>query len=653
MGARPGDRGEFDALLRGAGLEDRPLTAEAATQSFKADSPTGPFPLGPLADDKLPQLPKISVYTPERALGDRPSGIAARSELLIRGVLGEGGSGRVLLASQRSLSREVAVKVLYPNATHRAKRRLLNDALVAGALEHPNILPVHALGQDADGRPVLVLRRVHGVNWEHLLRERDHPDWSRLEMLPKERLLAHLEILLQVCNAVHFAHSREIVHRDLKPDNVLVGNYGEVYLIDWGLACKLPVEPATLSPRPEGAPAYMAPEMVHPSLGPIGPHTDVYLLGATLHHILVGVPPHAGRDLYDVLWSAVLSEPRSFPPSVPEALARLCAAALSQDPAQRPPTVMAFRQGITRYLEDRKAIELAARLSTESWERLRALTPDGALPPQDVLTTEAVGRALDRCRSGFEQAMSVWPDGEDARRGLAQALHWSVERALHLRNTVDARALLSALTAPEASLRARVEALEATVQKERRLLAAASSAAREADPRPTASARAVLAAGLLAGVLGAVGLVWESAPQDRSGVRLRTLLEFDALLVALTLTLVFALRRRLLVNESGRRYALLTLLTFGVLGVSATTVFLRGGTGHEASVHAMVLCGACALLGAVVYHRGMSVVAVLQFTAGALAAWRPTWTVPAGTTAMVLTLIWMLGLTSLQARRPG
>jgi hypothetical protein len=87
--------------------------------------------------------------------------------------------------------------------------------------------------------------------------------------------------------------------------------------------------------------------------------------------------------------------------------------------------------------------------------------------------------------------------------------------------------------------------------------------------------------------------------------------------------------------------------------VSTTTVFLRGGTGHEASVHAMVLCGACALLGAVVYHRGMSVVAAVQFAAGALAAWRPAWTVPAGTTAMVLTLIWMLGLTSLQARRPG
>src|SRR5262249_9535023 len=145
----------------------------------------------------------------------------------------------------------------------------LEEAKTTGLVDHPGIVPVHALGRDPAGRPILVMKRVEGVSWRQLLDDSTDVAWTTLERPGTDRLAFHLETLMQVCNALAFAHRRGIIHRDIKPSNVMVGEFGEVFLLDWGIACPIQrgagasssdetAPAATLC----GTPAYMAPEML-------------------------------------------------------------------------------------------------------------------------------------------------------------------------------------------------------------------------------------------------------------------------------------------------------------------------------------------------------------------------------------------------------
>ena len=148
-------------------------------------------------------------------------------------VLGEGGMGQVILAHQQTLDREVAIKRTKAEvADASAVASLLIEARIMGALEHPNIVPVHLLGRDGNGNPVLVMKRIEGVSWRDLLLQPDHPVWDRLQLQSRERLVNNLEILMQVCSAVHFAHSRGVIHRYIKPEKVMLCGFGEFYLVD-------------------------------------------------------------------------------------------------------------------------------------------------------------------------------------------------------------------------------------------------------------------------------------------------------------------------------------------------------------------------------------------------------------------------------------
>src|SRR5262249_35011988 len=151
------------------------------------------------------------------------------------------------------------------------------------------------------------MKHVEGVSWRDLLRDGAHPAWAKVGAPGEDRLVSHLQILMQVCNAVEFAHRRGLIHRDIKPANVMVGEFGEVYLLDWGIAARTGIlaeasshlgeSGAEPTPRMLGTPAYMAPEMLSRKVGPIDERTDVYLLGATLHEVLTGRPRHVGSTL--------------------------------------------------------------------------------------------------------------------------------------------------------------------------------------------------------------------------------------------------------------------------------------------------------------------------------------------------------------------
>jgi serine/threonine-protein kinase len=283
------------------------------------------------------------------------------------------------------------VKRLVPEASgEEAIRALVQEARVTGSLEHPNIAPVHALGADAHGRPVMVMRRIHGTPWSALLRDKQAPDWAPAG----DALAGHLEILLQVCNAVWFAHSRGIIHGDLKPDNVMLGAYGEVYVVDWGAALStreddprgLPWAGAVRTVT--GTPAYMAPEMI--GLGAaISVRTDVFLLGAVLHEMVTGAPPHAGASMYDAMKTAFVARPLAYAPSVPAELAAICQRAMASDPADRFPDAHALRGAVAAYLDVRIA-ELARRRSQEA--RPTAAPPAPGRWP--VALAAAAGAAL-------------------------------------------------------------------------------------------------------------------------------------------------------------------------------------------------------------------------------------------------------------------
>lgn len=378
--------------------------------------------------------------------------------LRLGGLLGEGGMGRVHRATQSSLGREVAVKGLRPEVRGpQARRLLLQEAWVTGALEHPNIVPLYALSSDEGGWPLLVLKRIEGEPWSQLLGD---PEAARRHGA-SDLLAWNLGVLQQVCQAVHFAHSRGILHRDLKPANVMIGAFGEVYLVDWGLAVSLRAEHAGRIPlardehRVAGTPHYLAPEMLRGDGAALSPRTDVYLLGGLLYEILTGEPPHAGADVQTV-FAGIPDFLPLFPEEAPSELAALCSAALSAEPAQRPASAQVFQRSLQAFLDHRGAVVLVA----EARRSLRALGAALALAPSAAARAEQY-RLYGVCRLGFQQARRIWPAHPTAAAGLRAATLAMLDQAVAQRDHRAAAVLLADLDGPPPeALRAALDALE-------------------------------------------------------------------------------------------------------------------------------------------------------------------------------------------------
>jgi eukaryotic-like serine/threonine-protein kinase len=513
------------------------------------------------------ELPRISIdlqqTMPSSPGHERLSPAKVDRDLEVLGLLGEGGMGRVFLARQHSLDREVAIKTLRRSASDKERAALLSEGAITGHLEHPTIIPVHALGIDSEGEPVLVMKRVEGVEWSELVDKPDHPAWGDD---PRDRLTAHLEILMQVCNAVEFAHEKQILHRDIKPQNVLIGRHGEVYLGDWGLAVRLDRD---WEPQPLcGTPAYMAPEMVVG--GVVDPRTDVYLLGATLHHLLTGAPRNGGSRPSEALLDAMRSAPFAYPPSVPEELAELCNRATACDPNDRPAGARELKQGIADYLAHRSAIALG-RSAVERVGKLRRLVGEGALG--DAAVQEEIDRLAVEARFGLTQARAEWRDNPAAVAAEAE-----LESLLALR-------------------RARAAELERM--------------ARELDPSVGQRPRAIAATALTA---VAVGLSVVSIVTGQAWLTPRILLvQACAPLGAFLLALV-VFGRAVIKNAFNRSIAVTAAAIVG--GIAVSRVF--GVMGH-ASVP-QILTNDC-LIGAVATAvSGASILPAAWWCAGMLGA---------------------------------
>jgi serine/threonine-protein kinase len=375
--------------------------------------------------------------------------------LVVEEAIGWGGMGVVHAATQTSIGRKVAVKMLRPEQRNQAQAmHLLREAWVTGRLEHPSVVPIYDVSLDDSGQPVIVLRRIEGMEWGALL---DEPDEVRRRFAAHDHLEWNLRILIQVCNAVHFAHQRGILHRDLKPENVMVGELGEVYVLDWGIAVSMNDDGSGRLPllrdarEVAGTPYYMAPEMWSGDPSRLSPRTDVYLLGAILYEVATGKPPRHGHSITEL--SARASEPLVLSESLPPGLAEICRRALAVDPNDRPESALALRRELESYLE-RRSSEL---ILAEAARAVKALEAELLLPKP---RRDAAYNLFGACRFGFEQVLSRSPDDAGARNGLSRAVTVLVEHELAADDPKAAAALLASLPSPHPELAEKIAAAE-------------------------------------------------------------------------------------------------------------------------------------------------------------------------------------------------
>jgi formylglycine-generating enzyme required for sulfatase activity len=291
-----------------------------------------------------------------------------RYELLAE--LGRGGMGVVHRARDRRLLRDVALKVLRvedgaAGGTLPARRlaRFLEEARVASRLGHPGIAPVHELGRDESGRVYFTMPLVEGEDFEHVLEHvrAARNGWSTTRALG---------VLLRVAEAVAFAHSRGVLHRDLKPANVMVGRFGEAYVMDWGLARVREASGVaqnldlaanlTLEGDVMGTPAYMPPEQAAGRLSELDARADIYALGAILYHVLALRMPYARigeRPSARVVLERVRVGPpqplSELQPAPPAELVAICERAMQREPARRYATMEALAEDLRAFLEGR------------------------------------------------------------------------------------------------------------------------------------------------------------------------------------------------------------------------------------------------------------------------------------------------------------
>ncbi|MCC6336420.1 MAG: protein kinase [Myxococcales bacterium] len=266
------------------------------------------------------------------------------------GLLGAGGMSRVYRVRDESLGREVAFKVLRPELAEEgeALARFVEEARITAQLDHPNIPPVYALAADRKRTTCFTMKVLEGQSLQQILEQNEKEGI--------DGLFAALDVLVRVCEAVAFAHARGVLHLDLKPSNVMVGEFGQIYLVDWGLARRKVELPTREEDEGlvQGTPAYMPPEQARGQNWALDERSDVFALGGVLYRILAGKPPFVGLDADTTKELAVKG--RAPPPArrdgqpMPRRLVAMCMRALSEDPAQRYPSVGDFKQELEEFI---------------------------------------------------------------------------------------------------------------------------------------------------------------------------------------------------------------------------------------------------------------------------------------------------------------
>jgi non-specific serine/threonine protein kinase/serine/threonine-protein kinase len=331
--------------------------------------------------------------------------------------IGRGGMGAVLRVWDEDLRRQLAMKVILdkrdqlseaagaePDISPQRMFRFLEEAQITGQLDHPGIVPVHELGLDRDGRVYFTMRLVKGQTMKQVFElVRDGKEgWSQTRALG---------VMLRLCEAMAYAHSKSVIHRDLKPSNIMVGRFGETYVMDWGVARVVGRDDARSNrPHPEagsfvttlkteladeraldpesplftidgdvvGTPPYMSPEQAKGLLDQVGPRSDVYSVGAILYDLLTGQMPYVprgARPSKNELLAMLLREPptpvHELNPRVPAELVAICEKAMARAPQMRYADMIEMAEDLRAYLEERvvRAYETGSLAELKKWYR--------------------------------------------------------------------------------------------------------------------------------------------------------------------------------------------------------------------------------------------------------------------------------------------
>jgi tetratricopeptide (TPR) repeat protein/tRNA A-37 threonylcarbamoyl transferase component Bud32 len=277
-----------------------------------------------------------------------------------------GGMGEIWLAEDSQIGRQVAVKKLR-TGRDKQQARFMIEAQITGQLEHPSVVPLHDLGVDETGQPFYVMKFVQGRRLTEYIAE-FHASPTSADWLDNIAFRRLLEIFVHVCNVVAYAHSRSVLHRDIKPDNIMLGPYGEVVVLDWGLAkvvgqtedsrvhsVRLSGEGSTATQDGSivGSPFYMSPEGAEGHPEAVDQSSDVYLLGATLYQILTDQPPRKGGsnwELIDLALHGRPANPRKLNPGIPRAIEAICRKAMAYRKQDRYATPLELADDVQRFL---------------------------------------------------------------------------------------------------------------------------------------------------------------------------------------------------------------------------------------------------------------------------------------------------------------
>jgi len=384
--------------------------------------------------------------------------------------VGAGGLGKVWLARDNNLAREVALKEIKLGAESReAVRRLIKEAQITGQLQHPGIVPIYEVNHE--GRPFYTMKLVKGDTLSQAI-ARHHRQFRADDAIPDDSFdICHtmtpgisqtlyektrsaearqaealstqhlMSVFVSVCEAIAYAHSRGVIHRDLKPDNIVLGEYGEAIVLDWGLARQVSSDDedsmpivvteegqtaATRAGATPGTPAYMAPEQASGRVEHMDARTDIYGLGAILFEILSGQPPHRVQKDADPASSSTRVDgpppqspivamlhriatgetPRvqSIDKTIPDELDTICATAMAKHRDERYQTAKDLKAALLEFQVHEDSIELASRATRDMKEAI------GSQKYED----------FSRARFGFEQAVELWSDNDNAHTGYRQ-----------------------------------------------------------------------------------------------------------------------------------------------------------------------------------------------------------------------------------------
>jgi eukaryotic-like serine/threonine-protein kinase len=353
---------------------------------------------------------RATLVDPGRGLGVSAQQVGARYE--VGSALGRGGMGEVRLAADLYIGREVARKAILPvhQGSADAQSRFLREARIQAQLEHPAIVPVYDVGIDANGEAYFTMKRLRGLSLSQIIKRCREGVPEALAAFPRRRLLS---AFCAVCLAVDYAHARGVLHRDLKPSNIMLGDFGEVYVIDWGLAKIVGGQAGTDASQPGfasqasqppraaqddslGTPGYMSPEQASLASDALDPRSDVYALGAILFELLAFDRLHRGthRERLASARAGVDARASARAPAldVPPELDAICVKATRVERGERHPSARALHDEVQRFLDGDRNLELRRDMAAEHVRAARGVTAAALSGQQGA--EEARSRAL-------------------------------------------------------------------------------------------------------------------------------------------------------------------------------------------------------------------------------------------------------------------